>query len=743
MTIADLTSNASTILAAHFGNADTAETETRLPETTRRLAAKYLAGDVGATMRTADFALDEHAATLSLVQRYAAAVELIARQAPLRIDADEHLLGAATLLEACWHQTPASSITARNEGTINYLAVARGEINIPGIASTSHVTIGFDKVLQVGYRGLRAQIEARQARGGLDAEQQAYLSAMLTCLNAAQIWQQRNIEALEQLRETLADETQQQVDRVLAAARPVPESPPHTFHEALQSLWCAWTFQRLCGNWSGLGRLDQLLGPFLQRDLDEGRLNLDDARDLLAHFWIKGCEWIGAQQGFGNGSSGDAQYYQNVILGGIDAQGKEVANAVTYLTLDIVDELHISDFPIAVRVSERTPQELWRKIAIVQRHGGGIVSIYNEDLVIRALTRFGFAVEEAREFTNDGCWEVLIPGRSSFAYYPFDTLVLLQDVLGIAQANEPPQFNDFDELYHAFVARLRQRLAEFEVAAEQAFINNHITAPLLSLLVDDCIETARDYHQRGARYCIYAPHAGGLPDVANSLHVINKLVFTEQRASLDTVITAMRNNWVGYRELQRQCAENYPLYGNADTEADSMLQRVYDDYVALVSIIDVPGVLTPPGISTFGREIQWRGQRLATAFGRPAHAILAGNLSPTPGTEQRGITAVINSYCRFDYEKLPNGVPLDVTLSPSALRGDSGLDVLIAILRTFVHLGGWYLQVNVIDRATLRNAQQHPQLYPNLTVRISGWSARFATLNPEWQEMIIQRAGER
>ena len=175
-------------------------------------------------------------------------------------------------------------------------------------------------------------------------------------------------------------------------------------------------------------------------------------------------------------------------------------------------------------------------------------------------------------------------------------------------------------------------MATFAAQAEHCFNDAHLTAPLLSLLVDDCIETARDYHQRGARYSFQAPHAGGLPDVANSLYVINNAVFTDQRVGYSELIAMLRANWVGHEAFQRQLAQDYLLYGNADPEADAMLRRVYDDYVALAAgQRESHGVLCPPGISTFGREIEWREHRLATAFGRPAHAILAGNLSPPRG----------------------------------------------------------------------------------------------------------------
>lgn len=710
-----LQSQAEALLENKFGVTPVGEPQQRLPQVTRELAARYLSGEFGKEMRESDFTLEEQAQQLPPNLKYAAAIELIARHAPLRILPGERLAGAATLKEASYHATP-----VLREG------------------STSHTTIGFEKLLRVGCRGLRAEIEARLAAGNLDASQEEYLQSMRICLDAAGIWHQRYMDALEQEIAATSDEGERRnYQEVLESLRRVPEEPPTNYREAVQSLWFGWSFQRLAGNWSSIGRIDKMLGSFLQHDLEAGAITLDDARDLLAHFWLKGCEWVfGAATSPG---SGDAQFYQNVILAGVDEQDNYITNDVTYLVLDIVEELHISDYPIAVRVSDRTPERLWRRIAEVQRCGSGIVSIYNDDLVVRALTRFGYSPEDARNFTNDGCWETLIPGQTAFGYAPFDMLGVIQDILKIRTDEPVPEFATFDDLLAAFSAGVKQ-IVEGVYNWDLGAFNGHPPAPLLSLLVDDCIQNARDYYQGGPRYSAMAPHAGGLPDATNSLYVIDQLVFKEKRLSLAELVQILRGNWEGHEELRAEIERKYTLYGNGAADVDALAQRIFDDFVTIVEGYRKGNVvLHPAGISTFGREIGWRGERAATAFGRHAHDILAGNLEPTPGTDKSGPTAVVRSYCSFNFERLPNGVPLTMRMSPSSVAGENGLNALVALLKTFVKLGGWYLQLDVIDAATLRQAQKNPELYPNLTVRISGWSARFATLTEEWQEMVIQR----
>jgi formate C-acetyltransferase len=203
----------------------------------------------------------------------------------------------------------------------------------------------------------------------------------------------------------------------------------------------------------------------------------------------------------------------------------------------------------------------------------------------------------------------------------------------------------------------------------------------------------------------------------------------------------LRENWAGHEDLCGQVWRKLVLYGNDDDAADGMLRRVFETYVSLCERTERadPRILRPAGISTFGREIQWAPQRAATPFGRHAGDILSSNLAPTPGSERHGPTAIIQSYCGCDFERLPNGVPLDLKLMPSSVRGEAGVEALVGLLKTFVALGGWYIQPDVVDTDLLRDAQVHPERYPNLAVRVSGWSARFTTLSVEWQDMVIQR----
>ena len=704
-------------LAKTFGVVTFPSAVHRLSDVTRLLAVRALSGELGRAMVPAGLRLASAEDGLQDPElRAAEAVALIAREAPLRILEGELLVGASTLLEAARHEMP-----------------------MAGIPGTSHTTIGFERALDEGMAGVRRRIADRLRRGGLTAEQRRFLDAGRICAEALGVWHARHVVELQRRISVSQGAVRDAWLEVLHSLRRVPEHPPRTFREAVQSLWFLWEFQRLCGNWSGLGRVDKMLGGYLRRDLDAGSMTTDGARELLAHFWVKGCEWTGAPTG-SVGSSGDAQFYQNVVLGGVDSHGRSVVNEVTYLVLDIVEELHVSDFPIAVRVGAVTPERLWRRIADVQRLGGGIVSIYNEDVVIPALVRFGYPLGEAREFANDGCWEVLVPGKTAFSYRPFDMLCPFQEAIGLSPDEaDVPECRTFEELYERFLRKLRVHLARIWDEAAASFVAGP-PSPLLSLFVDDCIEKAKGYHHRGARYSVRSPHAGGLPDTANALFALKTVVYDEKCLSLGEFAAILRSNWDGHESLRRDLRRRLVLYGNDSEASDAMLRRVYDDYVSLCAATPSRnGVLMPCGISTFGREIAFKAHRGALPFGSLAGDTLASNLSPTPGTDRNGPTAVVNSFCKQDFEQLPCGTPLDIKLHPTCLAGGDGVAALVALLKRFVSGGGMYLQVDAVDSDVLRDAQCRPELYPNLAVRVSGWSARFTTLGREWQDMIIQR----
>lgn len=686
----------------------------RLSDQTRLFAYESLNAKYGREIyATPHIALDDTPGVdeMSPRERYDLAIRRIAAEAPIRFADGELLCGSASLFDAIRHVVPA------------YL---HGE---PICASVSHLTCAFDVVLRDGTDAYLARIEKSEKTA--DEPGRAVLRSMRNVLDALRVWHGRYLAEIR----ARMPENPAYWGALYENLERVPFNPPRTFREGLQSLWFTFAFIRLCGNWPGLGRIDQMLGGLLENDLAAGRITEDEARELTAHFLIKGCEWI-IQYVTG---SGDAQHYQNIVLGGIDADGNEVSNVFTRLLLECEEELPISDYPVAVRIGKKNPDWLLPLTARCMRHGSGTVAVYNEDMVIRSMTGIGYPLSEARSFANDGCWEVQFPGRTTFSYCPMDLLApFLNDVLGLP--DHPAHFDDMESLYERFHEVMAGILDRFHEEADHVFEYENSTCTVVSLFEEGCIEKAREYLNRGALYTAFSPHLGGIPDVANSMNAIQKLVFEEKKVSFDRFMEILRNNWEGEEPLRQYVLNRIPYYGNGNPEADAFARRIVQDFIETSRKIERRNdVLRPPGISTFGRQIEWKDMRTASPHGHKAGEILAGNLSPTPGTDWEGATAVIRSHCGTGLERLSCGTALDIKLDPTSVSGEEGVRGIMELIRGFVECGGFFMQIDVTSTETLLDAQKHPEKYPTLAVRISGWSARFITLDENWQRMVIER----
>lgn len=689
----------------------------RLSESTRKFARDSLARKYGLdTLKVDSVSVDdiENFGKLSELARYDAAIKRIASESPVRICPDEKISGAATLGMAIRHYIPA---------TYNGKSASYG---------MSHLTADFETVVKYGVNSIKAKaLKAYPEFKGTESEE--FIKSCLNCIEAFEIWHDRYLNALSNIPEYKAN---------YENLKRVPFEPATSFYEAVQSIWFAFAFMRLCGNWPGIGRIDHLLGDYLKKDLKNGSITLDEAREILAHFFIKGCEWVNGQYI----GSGDAQHYQNILLGGIDEDGKEITNEVSYLVLDILEELGISDFPTTVRINKNTDGKFLRRVAEVMRYGGGTLAVYNEDLVIKALVNDGYSEREARKFANDGCWEVQIPGKTYFTYTPFDSLQILQKST-LNGYEQGVAFDSFEELYNAFVSDLYKKVEEIYIdkissLADTSSLKRCWEWPctVISLFEQGCIEKGASYIDGGPIYNIISPHIGGLADTVNSLYAIKKLVYDDKRVTLSDLLNILHNDWEGKEVLRQYALNRYVYYGNDNDEVDTLAARLLSDFADICTSFNGKcGYRFPAGVSTFGRQLEWASKRLAVPYGRKAGEVLAANCSPTPNTDREGATAIIRSYCKADLSKLATGAALDVKLLPSSVEGENGLQALIALLRGFVSLGGFFMQPDVVDASVLKQAQENPEDYQTLSVRVSGWNARFVTLDKEWQDMVIEQ----
>ena len=658
---------------------------------------------------------------ISPIERQDIAIRTVAEKAPIRICDHEKISGSATL-----------GYAFNINGQLNHCIPALYDGKIV-CGAVSHLTIDFFTVVKKGLLEIEKNIYISLERHK-GTEREPFLKSCISFIDSFRIWHKRYLDALK-TDSNLIDNYNNLLH--------VPFEGATTFYEAVQSLWFVFAFVRLLGNWPGIGRIDLLLGDYLKNDLQNGTITIDEAREILAHFFIKGCEWICGD----NYGSGDAQHYQNLVIAGVDENGNEVTNEVTYLVLDIIEEFGIGDFPTTVRLNKNSAPNLLKRVAEVMRYGGGALAIYNEDLIIEALVEYGYQLKEARSFANDGCWEVQIPGKTFFIYRPFDSLKILQENT-LKNYDGLISYDSFNELFEQYMDDIRKETKEvcfsqlplFEDDDPFKWKKNMPCTPV-SLFEIGCIEKGLSYLEGGPLYNVFSPHIGGVADSVNSLYVIKKLVFDNKIISLQDLFEALNNNWKGYEELRSYIKKNFLFYGNDNDEVDQIYSAVLNRFSDICKEFDnICGYKFPSGVSTFGRQIEWATARKASPHGTFTEDILAGNCSPTPGTDTEGATAIIRSYCKADLKKQVTGAALDLKLLARNLLGEAGINGLVSLFRGFLICGGYFMQPDVVNYKALEEAQITPEKYKTLSVRVSGWNARFITLSKEWQQMIINES---
>ncbi len=711
------------------------ETVHRLSDFTRAFCEKSLAGEYGRALANDYCALvdPEGYYDLTPAGRYNRCLKAIVEQAPIRLIDGELLSGSATFDLARSHKVPAAFVNDPDRVGL--------------IHSKSHLTPHYQKIIKRGVRGLEEEISKSRARYGgkiPKKEKLEYLDEMEATIGHLKFWHQRYLNAIAEKIATTEGEAKTRWQTIHATLERVPYEPARNFREAIQSLWFMFVFQRQTGNWAAVGRFDWMLGPYLKKDLEEGTITMEEAREYVAHFWIKGCEWVDSYTCVGHDDGGgDGQFYQNVVLSGTDAKGNDETNEVTYLVLDVLEELRIADYPTSIRLGSKSPEKLIRRVAEVTQLGGGLIAVYNDDVVVPALVDFGYCIEDACCYANDGCWEVQVPGKTAFRYWPWDVLAELQQgVLKLADGlpSDLP-YETFDQLFDAYVEHLR---LGFKARTEWCRPENSPNVAM-SLIVEDCIGNATDYgalRGSGAIYQVDSPHAGGIVDAANALQAIQYVVYEKKMMSLNEFMDIVKNDWEGHEELRLHLRNQLVYYGNGDKQGDAMMQRLYDAYVSKVIYRKFyNGTLYPAGISTFGRQVtdEFLDNRTANPDGHKKGEFLSNNISPAPGTDLQGATATLRSYGGLDMHKLPGGTALEIKMSHATVRGEDGVEGLMDMLYAFIQLGCHFMQLDVVDAAMLKKAQEDPENYGTLVVRVSGWSSRFRTLEEQWQRLVIER----
>jgi formate C-acetyltransferase len=541
----------------------------------------------------------------------------------------------------------------------------------------------------------------------------------------------------------------------------VPAHAPRTFWEALQAYW----FVHLgvvteLNTWDSFspGRLDQHLAPFYRRDLAEGRLTPDQAVELLECFWIKfNNQPAPPKVGVTAAESGTYTDFCNINVGGLTTDGADGVNEVSYLLLDVIDEMHLLQPSSNIQLSARSPERFLRRAAGIIRQGWGQPSVFNADMVIEELLRQGKRIEDARAGGTSGCVETGAFGKEAYILTGYFNLAKVLEIAlnnGIdpltgerigADTGDPASWTTFEDAFAAFTAQLRHFL-DIKIHANRVIERLYATrmpAPFLSLLIDDCIATGRDYNEGGARYNTTYIMPVGIGSVTDGLSALRHHVFERRDVALRDLRHALAHDFAGDEIMRQRLWNKTPRYGNDQPVADDLMRRVFE---AVHSIVD--GRPNTRGgehhlnyLSTtchvyFGSKIG------ATPDGRRAGQPVSDGISPVQGTDTHGPTAVLKAAARLDHARC-GGTLLNLKFAPSLLDDDGALDRLGYLVRGYFALDGHHLQFNVVTAETLREAQAHPEQHRDLIVRVAGYSDYFCDLTRPLQDEIIARTEHR
>jgi trans-4-hydroxy-L-proline dehydratase len=618
-------------------------------------------------------------------------------------------------------------------------------------------------IYNMGMVDFQAKIADRLARLDFQNDPTAsdkaeQLRAMIIACEAAMIFARRHAELAEAQAEAEQDlRRRAELCTIAAICRRVPAERPRTLHEALQMYWFVHlgTITELNG-WDAMtpGHLDQHLQPFYEKDLATGILDREKAKELISCLWIKVNNHTAPPKvGVTAKESGTYNDFTQINLGGLNSAGTDAVSEVSYICLEVADELHLLQPQPSVHISGKTPDRFLKAATKVIRKGYGYPSVFNTDAVVMEQVRVGKSVEDAREGGTSGCIETGAFGKEAYILTGYLNIPKILEVTlgnGVDQltgktvtiaTGEPTTFKTFDELYQAFTRQLEY------VINLKIRVNNYIErmyakycpAPFLSVVIHDCIEKGRDYYDGGPRYNTNYIQCCGIGTTTDSLSAIKTHVFDDGSITMEQLLHALRNNFQEEEALRLRLWNKTPFFGNDDDRADALMQRVYNSlFTAIDGKPNTKGTTYHLNMLSTTCHVYFGKMLGASANGRVAGLPESDGTSPSHGADRNGPTAVVKSLSKMDQLK-SGGTLLNQRFLPSVLATDRDLDKLSGLIRTYFTLGGHHIQFNVVDTKTLRTAQEHPDEYRNLLVRVAGYSDYFVDLDRDHQEEIISR----
>jgi len=628
-------------------------------------------------------------------------------------------------------------------------------------AVPGHIIPNYKKVLQIGFEGHAAAIR-EELKNNPPRDKKAQLEAMLICCEAVKEFAARYACEAESLAAKENDPTRKsELLEIARVCRKVPWKTPDSFHEALQALWFTHMLVMAAESYPGpgvsYGRIDQYLYPFYKNSVDAGALDREKALELLMCFWIKhnyAYDYqgrIGANQGINSG------FGQLVTISGCGPNGEDLTNDLSYLMLDVIEEINLLEPKPNVRLHRNSPPELIERLCRMVAKAQGAPFLLNfDETSMKGLEWQGVPKELVWDYAPVGCLENTMQGNDRSGTVDVNlnlakaVELALNDGCDMATKKQigprtgaPESFATFDAFYAAFNRQLDAITDAMMEAAESADAvrAKFEPVPYLSVLVDGCMKKGVDVNAGGAELNYITVEGISFATTVDSVAAVKTLVYDEKRISMSELLAAIRANYEGHERTRQILLNRAPKYGNDDDVADTLGREINRRWTERVFARRSPatGRRFRGGYLSWNYWISYAPTTAATPDGRPRGAFLSNGIGPVNGMDRKGPTANIRSVGKIGHESAPNGASHTMSINPSLLRDPEHVAKLGAMLRAYGSEGGTALQINIIDPETLRRAQKNPAEFKNLLVRVTGYNAYFVNLGREIQDEIIAR----
>lgn len=625
-------------------------------------------------------------------------------------------------------------------------------------------TVADGKLYQNGFLEFKSEIQH-----SLDflQDEQAYnkksqLEAMKICCDAIMTYGKRYAQFARKMAEDETEEGRKtELLQIAANCDVVPAHKPQTFAQAIQMYWFIHIGVTTEINpWDALspGRLDQHLLPFYQKGLADGSLTRESAKELLQCLWVKfNNQPAPPKVGITLKESSTYTDFANLNTGGVRDDGADGVNEVSYLILETMDEMKLLQPSSNVQISKKSPHQFIKKACEISRKGWGQPAFYNTEAIVEELLRAGKEIMDARQGGASGCVETGAFGKEAYILTGYFNLPkvfeltlhngfdrLAQKQLGL-KTGRAEDFKTYEELFEAFKQQLHYFI-DIKIQGNhiiEVLYAKHMPVPFLSIITSDCIANGRDYNGGGARYNTSYIQGVGIGTLTDCLSAIKYNVYDQKRFTIEELLRALRDDFVGHESIYHLVCNRTPKYGNDDKYADDiMVETFHLFHNEVTGRKNRKGGVYRIDMLPTTCHVYFGAVMGASCNGRKAYKPLSEGISPDKGADRKGPTAVIKSASKMDHIKT-GGTLLNQKFTPSIVAGDQGLENMVSLVRTYFNLDGHHIQFNVIDRKTLLDAQQNPEEYKDLIVRVAGYSDHFHNLSRELQDEIIERTEQK